>query len=41
MKKLIIVIIILLTALFFALRSEKAQSFLDNLSEKHNVDLIQ
>ncbi len=41
MKKVIIAIIILLVALYFALRSEKAQRFLDDLSEGHKVDLIQ
>ena len=40
MKKLIIIMIILLTALYFALRSEKAQSFLDDLRDSHQVDLI-
>ena len=41
MKKVIIAIIIFLIALFYALRSEKAQSFLDDLSKTHSVDIIQ
>ena len=41
MKKVIIAIIIFLIALFYVLRSEKAQSFLDDLSKEHSVDLIQ
>ena len=41
MKKIIIIIIILMLALYFALTSKKAQSFLDDLSESHKVDLIQ
>ena len=40
MKKVIIAIIVLFLLLYFGLRSEKAQSFLDNLRENHNVDLI-
>ena len=41
MKKVIIAIIIFLIALFYALRSEKAQSFLDDLRDTHKVNLIQ
>ncbi len=41
MKKLIIIVIILLTALYFALRSEKAQRFLDDLRDSKKVNLIQ
>ncbi|MHC4214044.1 MAG: hypothetical protein ACYSWP_11790 [Planctomycetota bacterium] len=41
MKKIIIAIIIFLTALYFVLTSEKAQSLLDDLSQEHSVDLIQ
>ena len=41
MKKLIIVMIILLVAVYFALRSQKAQSFLDDLRENSKVNLIQ
>jgi uncharacterized membrane protein YwzB len=41
MKKLIIVIIILLAALYFALTSQKFQSFIDNLRDTRKVNLIQ
>jgi hypothetical protein len=41
MKKLIIIMIILLLALYFALTSQKAQSFLDNLRDTSKVNLIQ
>ena len=41
MKKLIIIMIILLVAVYFALRSKKAQSFLDDLRDTHKVNLIQ
>ena len=41
MKKLIIIMIILLTALYFALTSQKFQSFLDNLRDTSKVNLIQ
>ena len=41
MKKLVIVIIVLLVALFLALRSERVQDFLDRLSKTHKVNLIQ
>ncbi|MHC5061286.1 MAG: hypothetical protein ACYTFK_09415 [Planctomycetota bacterium] len=40
MKKVIIAIIVLLVLLYFGLRSEKAQSFLNNLRENHQVELI-
>jgi hypothetical protein len=41
MRKLIIIMIILLLALYFALTSEKFQSFLDNIRDTSKVNLIQ